>query len=362
MKILLLNTDLGYGGAEKMLAFVANSLAKAGYDVTFLSYRTDNNLQKLVPSVKREHIQLESEGGSIKSYFKTVIGLRRYIRKNKYDVAIAFLLPSQIRLVPACKGTATKVLLSQRADPYHNEDYSHGSLISKLNEYFFGQADAYVFQTKEAMGYYSERIRKKGCVIPNPVMKPKQDCEWSADKAKKRIVSVGRLEMRQKRQDLLIYAFQKFSEEYPEYVLEFYGDGEDERKLKDLSANNRNIKFCGVSANISEVLKNAAMFVLTSDYEGIPNALAEAMALGVPCISTDCSPGGAALLIENGINGLLVPCGNSEKVYEAMKILAEDPARAEKMGKQAVVISERFNPEYISEKWIKVIESCGNGK
>ncbi len=356
MKILILNADLGYGGAEKMLAFLAGSLADAGMDVTFLTYRDGNDSRRLSDSVKREHLELESEGGSLKEYIRTVAFLRKYVRKERFDLALAFLLPSQVRLIPACKGTGTKVLLSQRGDPYHCEDYSHGKLISRLNNYLFGKADFYVFQTEKAKKFYPEKIRRRSTVIPNPVMPVKRTCSRTPESTEKRIVSVGRLEIRQKRQDLLIEAFKKFSSEFPEYILEIYGGGEDEEKIRNLTAGNEKIKLKGVSSDIPSAIENAAMFVMTSDYEGIPNALAEAMSLGLPCISTDCSPGGAALLIENGRNGLLVPCDNPESICEAMKGLARDPATADSMGKQATKITDRFSPDIISGKWIKAIE------
>ena len=355
MKILILNADLGYGGAEKMLAFLADSLADAGMDVTFLTYRAGNDSRRLSDSVKREHFELESEGGSIKEYIRTVAFLRKYIRREKFDLAIAFLLPSQVRLIPACKGTGTKVLLSQRGDPYHNEDYSHGKLISWLNNYLFGKGDFYVFQTEKAKKYYPEKIRRRSTVIPNPVMPVKRTASRTPESTEKRIVSVGRLEIMQKRQDLLIEAFNKFSSEYPEYILEIYGGGEDEEKIRNLTAGNEKIKLKGVSPNIPSAIENAAMFVMTSDYEGIPNALAEAMSLGLPCISTDCSPGGAALLIENGENGLLVPAGDSGKLAEAMKKYIDDPEYAEQMGRNATEIVEKFSQEKILDQWISVI-------
>ena len=98
------------------------------------------------------------------------------------------------------------------------------------------------------------------------------------------------------------------------------------------------------------------MFVMTSDYEGIPNALAEAMSLGLPCISTDCSPGGAALLMENGKNGLLVPVGDSDKLAEAMREYMDDPEFAEQMGRNAINIADTFSQEKILDQWISFIE------
>lgn len=161
--------------------------------------------------------------------------------------------------------------------------------------------------------------------------------------------------MKQKRQDLLIEAFKKLSNEYPEYILEFYGSGEDERAIQELIGQRKNIKLCGMTRNVAEAIQNAAMFVLTSDYEGIPNALLEAMSIGVPCISTDCSPGGAAMLIENGINGLLVNQGDVVGLYNAMKYYAKNPHIAETMGAKGTEVCDRFSEEIISELWRETV-------
>ena len=115
------------------------------------------------------------------------------------------------------------------------------------------------------------------------------------------------------------------------------------------------ILFPGVSENVQEDIRKAAVFVLSSDFEGIPNALMEAMSLGVPCISSDCRPGGAAGLIKNGENGLLVPAGDAGKLAEAMRKYLNDPVFAEQMGKSAMEIAETFSEKKILDQWISVI-------
>lgn len=354
MKVLFLNVDLGYGGAEKMMAWVANQMCARGMDVTFLTYRDSNaNYQKLNEKVKRHHIQLESKGGGIIDFIRTSRRLHKYINQEHFDVAIAFLSPSQIRLVQACKGTKTKVLLSHRADPYlKNPLTGIRRLVSGLMGRLFLQADAYVFQTKKAQAYYPSFIQKRSVVIPNPIQPFKRTEERKPDK---RIVNVSRLEVVQKRQDLIIDAFNKISGKYPEYTLEFYGNGPDEQFLRKKAEGNGRIFFKGVTTNVVESIQNAAFFVLASDYEGIPNALLEAMSMGVPCVSTDCSPGGASLLIDNKEKGLIVECGDVDGLAAAMEYMITHPAYAEEAAKKALDVNERFSEIEISNKWYEFI-------
>ena len=359
MKILFLNVDLGYGGAEKMMAWVANQMCARGLDVTFLTYRDEKaKYQKLVEKVRRQHIQLESKGGGILDFFRTSWTLHRYILREQFDIAIAFLSPSQIRLVQACKGTKTKVLLSHRADPYlKNHLTGIRRLASGLMGRLFLQADAYVFQTEKAQAYYPLNIQHRSIVIPNPIQPLKRTEERKPDK---RIVNVSRLEVVQKRQDLIIDAFNKICTKYPDYTLEFYGSGPDEQYLRKKAEGNERIFFKGVTTNVVESIQNAAFFVLASDYEGIPNALLEAMSMGVPCVSTDCSPGGASLLIDNKEKGLVVGCGDVDELEAAMEYMITHPGYAEEAAKKALDVNERFSENEISNKWYEFITRMTN--
>lgn len=109
---------------------------------------------------------------------------------------------------------------------------------------------------------------------------------------------------------------------------------------------------------IQEYIKDAALFVLSSDYEGIPNALIEAMAIGLPCVSTDCSPGGARELINNGENGVIAECGNSDALAKAMVLLLEDRENAQKMGINARRICRRVDKDLVCDRWHDFIIDC----
>lgn len=354
MKLLFLNTNIGYGGASKMIVWVANQCASAGHDVTLLTYRDCTVNQVVVSRVKHVHQQLEDINGKV-SIFHTIKWLKGFIIEERFDVAVAFLSPSQLRLYFACLGTKTKTLFSQRGDPFSTQKGLKAQLINIVNNWTFTHADELVFQTNQAMAFYGNAIKHKSTVIPNPI-NPLRRTEIRDGNITKRIVSVGRLDIRQKRQDLLIKAFCRICGKYPDYVLEFYGDGADELNLISMAQGIPQIRFMGKTANVTEAIQSASIFVLSSDFEGIPNALLEAMALGLPCISTDCSPGGAALLIQDKVNGILTKRGDVDELAKAMKFLLDNHEQAESLGKEAMAVAEIYSEERIREQWLGLLE------
>ena len=117
------------------------------------------------------------------------------------------------------------------------------------------------------------------------------------------------------------------------------------------------VDFKGLVRDIPNAIRKAKMFVMTSDYEGLPNALIEAMAVGLPCVSTDCSPGGAAELIESGVNGLIVPCGDAGSIASAICTLLNNTETAYQYGLEAQKIIEKLAPEVIYETWRQYIDN-----
>ena len=220
----------------------------------------------------------------------------------------------------------------------------------------YKKADKIVFQTNDAMNYFSEDIRKKGIIIPNP-LNPIFLNSYYEGKRKKTIVSVGRLE-EQKNQLMLIRAFSKISKEFNEYNLKIYGEGTLRSKLQneiDRLELNEKVKLCGISNNIKEDIKDASLFIITSNYEGMPNALMEAMALGLPVISTDCPCGGPKFLIENKKNGILIPVGDEKVLIESIRMILNNNKFAIQIGKNALEIGEKLSPNIINQKWNDLI-------
>ena len=345
MKILFINTDLGFGGAEKSMTFVANEMSARGHDVTFVTYRDDRVLQPLSDQVVHEHLPLEEKGRNLKTFLSSVRCLHRYLKKNRFDLAVAFLSPSQFRLAPACRRTGTKLVFSQRGDPYT----SGNPLISALCKLVFLRADGFVFQTENAMKYYGKKAKKNGIVICNPCRPLKRT--KPIDEQNHVIATASRLDIAQKRQDLLIAAFRIFLKTHPDYQLHIFGDGEDRTVLEKMTESDPGIILKGKTDDIVSAIQQATFFVLTSDYEGVPNALIEAMSLGLPCISTKCRPGGAEFLIEDGVSGLLVDCGDADQLAASMEKLADDDTLRRTLSENAVYVNDKFKPEEIAKQW-----------
>lgn len=348
MKIFMIIKKLRYSGAYKMFMWVAKALADRGYEVTVFTYMS-NDVKELPPNIRWIQTDLE-HGGMMKS----VREARRQMKEWGADVSISFLLDANIINTLACKGIRTKSVICERNDPYKPHYYK-----LKLTKSLFRLADGAVFQLPKVAEYYS-MVKGATAVIPNPVIPVSAEIELKPfDERDSIIISLGRLDLFQKRQDILIGAFAKFLEKHPDYRLELYGDGPDEGKLKQLASQlgiADKVVFGGITYQSLQILSRSKFFVLSSDFEGIPNALMEAMSIGLPCVSTRCRPGGAEYLIEDGVNGLLVDTGNVEEMYQAMTKIA-DAGIADSLGREAKKLVQRFSEERIADMWCEYIKN-----
>ncbi|MBR3819606.1 MAG: glycosyltransferase [Clostridia bacterium] len=179
-----------------------------------------------------------------------------------------------------------------------------------------------------------------------------------------RIVNFCRIS-KEKRLDLLIKAFSVFHNEFPDYCIDIYGNivtqAEEEHRTELLNLIDTLdltdcVKIHNARKDIHEVVKDAAMFISTSTFEGLSNTMIEAMALGLPCICTDCDGGGSREYIEDGINGLLIPKDDETALIEAMKKFANDRVFAEKCGQNATAVRERLEIKNIISQWQNAID------
>ena len=242
-----------------------------------------------------------------------------------------------------------KTVFSERTDPY-----AETSLFLKISSSICGFSDGGVFQLERVRQYY-RRLYDKSIVIHNPFDENIQITDNLPYELRPRdIVCVGRMMLPQKRQDLALAAFKEFQKKNPDYKLHFYGDGRDFEKVKILTIQyglNGNVVFHGSEKNIPEKIKNAKCLLLTSAYEGIPNVILEAFAAGVPVVSTDCSPGGAKLLLGNNENGLIVENDDARSIAEAMDKLLNDEKLAENFIEKGRKRLLDFEPSKIFDKW-----------
>ena len=169
--------------------------------------------------------------------------------------------------------------------------------------------------------------------------------------------------MPQKNQKMMIRAFAKVLERYPDYQLVIYGEGPSREELENL------VKELGIEANVSlpgnmtrlhEQMKDAAAFLLSSDYEGMPNALIEAMCMGLACISTKVS--GATDLIVDHENGILTEVDNEAEFERAIRELIENPQLTERFAKSSVELNEQLELSRIMNQWITFINKITTEK
>ena len=252
------------------------------------------------------------------------------------------------------KSITGKVIYSERGDP---GDKEYSGLLGIIRKLAFERVDGFVFQSEGARNYFSEKIKNKSTVIHNSVSIPDGIFLKPCINREKKIVTVGRLHP-QKNQKLLIDAFARIADDFPEYRLDIYGDGELEERLKEqikrLGLENR-VFLRGTKKNVLDYVYTASTFVLSSNYEGLPNALMEAIAIGVPCISTDCKPGGARTLIQDGINGWIVPRENVTLLAEKIQEVISGKKKNEMLEKEAIKFRKAHSSKAVFDMWEKYI-------
>lgn len=361
MKILFTISCLSYGGAEKNLMLVANHLCEKN-DVAICNFNEHDTKQEIKPDITYYEQSRWISSGKKFDWIALRKAQYNFLKKTcksfAPDIIISFLPMPNALAVLCGKKLHIPVIISERADPYRSI-----SKIDKLIHYIYTFADGAVFQTDGAKNFYQKKLQEKSVVINNPVIVPKNVQTHDLKTANKEIVCVGRFENKQKRQDLAIKAMKIIREKYPDYTMAFWGDGDDLNSAKALAHESMLddcVVFKGVSTNVLNDIKDSEVYLLTSDYEGIPNTLIEAMSLGMPCVSTDCSPGGARLLLGDSENGIIVPCGDADAISEAVIKLIENKDLSADYGNKAKNSLDRFSVEKIMRNWDEYIAKITN--
>lgn len=349
MKLCFVIGSLSYSGAEKIMYNLINYF-KVDNDVSVILMAQNSETENL-EKVKQYPIYDKNEiyEGRIKRTLKRQKVLRNIVKKENFDVIVSFGVIYNIDLIEACLNSKSKIILCERNDPYNDP---HSKLLRFRRRLSYRFADGFVFQTEEIQKYFSKRIQKRSIIIPNFIEKRIEPTNRYCPK-RKAIATSARLDNRQKNQLNLIRAFKKFYTLHSDFTLEFYGEGPDrellENEVKRLNLTN-NVEFHGRVNNPMQFIRESTAFVLSSNYEGMPNALIEAMAYGMPCISTDCSGGGAKALIINEINGLLIPINDLESLEKAFEKICDNEF-ANKLSSEAYKINDTLEMNKILTLW-----------
>lgn len=354
-KILFHLNTLGRGGAERVVSTLANTLAARGYEVVVATEWTEKEEFALDPRVKRVHVGLTDPDrlrGRIGKYLARISYLRDCIRRERPDVVIAFARLALFRALMVYPFTKVPTVISVRIDPEKSYRGLRNALQIRL---LLPMARGAVFQTKDAAAFFKGHLRCRPEIILNPLADKYLNVPVPGERTK-RVVNAARL-ADFKNHPLLVEAFAIVHEKHPDYVLEIYGPdaGEGMKKKTEKTAKRLGIedavRLMGASDSLEEVLPDAAVFVSSSDYEGMPNAVMEAMAMGLPVVSTDCPCGGPRTLITDGASGLLTPVGDKEAMAKAICRLIEDKAFAEKLGGEARKLAVKADPGAVCDAW-----------
>lgn len=353
-KILFHLHCLRKGGAERVVVNLAEKFLEDGYRVVIAiehkapdDYRISERIRKVFVGLEKEE-----EKGRAANFLNRILRLRRLILEESPDVVIAFAKAPNYRALLAVTGLRIPVIASVRNDPKVHYSGLEARIFNKL---LLDRAAGCVFQTREAMEFFSDKLQKKSTVILNPIHQKYLETVPAAVRGKY-LVNVGRM-AEQKNQMLLIKAFEEILPSFPDFELRIYGgetdDGTREKLLgyveeKGLEGK---VRFMGISDSLDTQISDAAAFILSSDYEGMPNVLMEAMAMGIPVISTDCPCGGPAALIRQRENGILAPVGDVKGMAAAIREILSDKALADRLGRNAMEIRKTANIDRIYKEW-----------
>ncbi|ODG98806.1 group 1 glycosyl transferase [Nostoc sp. KVJ20] len=359
MRLTLIIYSLTYGGAERVMSIMANYWAAKGWQITILTF--DDNK---IPQFDLDSRVLYTPLGIASKSPNAIIGiynnlnrigtLRNAIINSNPDVVISFMSKINAITLLTTRWLNIPVVISERSNPI--KSYLGGAW-KQLRQQTYPFADRIVFQTKRARDCFPLKLQNNSCIIPNMVVLPPIE-KQSSDKVlrERSLVAMGRF-VPEKGFDLLLQAFAQLKDRYPEWTLTILGDGKlrpDLESLRNQLGLSDRVYFPGMVKNNYDFLQQAEIFIMSSRFEGFPNALCEAMASGLPVISTDC-PSGPREIIRDGIDGILVPNEDVSALAAAMERLMSSEEERKSLAARAPEIIERFSVEKIMGMWEEVL-------
>jgi len=339
------------GGAERVISILANHYSAKGWNVEIVLL-----LENKVGYDLDRNINIVDLTGKKSSYFGNlplwIKDIRNYLKRSRPDRVVSFVGRINALVLMSSVGIRIPVIVSERNDPRH--DGRSRFMLWCCDCFYRKKASAVIFQTKYEASCFSPSLASKSYVVPNPV--ETRDGPAEAEARGCVIVTAGRL-VEQKNHAMLIDAANLLKEDIPDVSVNIFGDGPLRKSLQskiDALKMSDRIKLCGSVSDLHSRIKKASVFVLTSEFEGLSNALIEAMMLGLPCISTDYP--GADEIIEHGVNGMIVPRNHARALSEALKYILSDAGVRQKLAGQAVKAAASYKTEIAIKAWENVIE------
>lgn len=346
-RIAIVAHGLDGGGAERVASILANHFASDGYKVCFIAAYSSKKIYKLEPSIEYNFIETSCKNKIVK-FMDRSRKIYSTIKRFGAEKVISFIydetvLCSLSRKIP--------IIYTLRNNP------ANVTKDKKLCILLYKRAEKIVFQTPQARDFFPENISKKGFVIGNPLSDGLP--YWYNEPVHEKVIMTACRLTEQKNLKMLIEGFSNFHEKHNDYILRIFGEGPLLEELKTYCARigiEKFVEFPGYSSNVHREMVRALLFALTSDFEGVSNSMLEALAIGVPTICTDCPPGGAAMYIKSGENGILIPVGNVEALTDALTKLADNPDLCKKISMESVKIRSQLEAGNIYNQWKDVVE------
>jgi GalNAc-alpha-(1->4)-GalNAc-alpha-(1->3)-diNAcBac-PP-undecaprenol alpha-1,4-N-acetyl-D-galactosaminyltransferase len=362
MKIILLTSSLGAGGAERVASTLCNAWSNRGNEVSLIPTFSGggNPFYMINEGVELVYLAdiVNIKGKSLLGSFYRLITLRSMLKERNPDVVISFLPNVNVALIVSSIGLDFPIIVSERRDPSSQPCSKFWELACWLTYRF---ADALVVQTtsvKLSIKYIYPKLNRV-CVIPNPLPEEVR-LEGGRKKTieRKVLLSLGRLS-EEKQVDHIIKSFSLLAHIFLDWDLHVYGDGRELVSLKNLVEQldmQGRVFFMGCTDNPWSVMVNSDIFVMTSKFEGFPNALLEAMGLGLPCIAYDC-PSGPNDITRAGKDALLVPLNDRSALTESLNKLMSNEQLQKSLGLQAKELTmQRFQLSAILEQWKRLFK------
>jgi len=347
-QIFFVTGAMGRGGAERVISLLSHHYVQLGWHVSIVMLLHNKVEYALDPEVEI----LDFSNDKVKALLDMprLIGkLRELVKTRKPNAVVAFMAQNCLIAGLACRGLKTRLIQSERIDP---SAVGRGKFYQAVLNDVYAKGTVTVLQTVRAKNYFPKKVQDNAVIIPNPIAVKTA----AADQRKHRIVTAGRL-THQKNHKMLISAFAKIHKTYPEYTLDIYGEGPLQETLQQ-HINEHGLESVvvlrGNVPNIHEQIADAEIFALPSNFEGLSNALLEAMMMGIACISTDCA--GSDEVIRSGENGILIPVGDQNAMECALEQLIANPAFAAKLGQTAKEDSKQYTVDSVMAQWRKAIE------
>ncbi len=356
-KIAFYIGSLRKGGAERVFVNLADYFQSEGYRVVMVTQYRKEEEYDLPDGIVRILSDIEEEKVSasrVVNFFMRLNKLHAIWKEQKPDLVLSCIGKNNFMAVVTAMGTKTKAVVSVVGEA--KEEYPSKGM-RMLADVLFSCAAGVVLQTERSRSFFCGTVGKKAVILPNS-LNPAFIRPRYAGAREKKIVSVGRMDAN-KNHEMQLRAFAALKDKYPEYSLVIYGDGELRSHIEETAAAlglAERVHLPGVVQDVAVRIERASLFLLTSYSEGVSNALIEALALGLPVIATDVPSGGTEELMEDGVNGLVIPAGDQEALERAMDRLLGDPAYADGLGREAAKVQERLAPERVNPMWKSYFE------